>query len=142
MLFRNALCFDLAHISHSCSEYLSLLQSYYDRRYVKKKIRKQIIFVNVKCNIVLNTYQWYEQHKGKQKPTKCIYQIGKSTSLLMVSYFYFVAILQFSFLDLLHFHKRNVLKYFALFNDLLYIRAYTHASMAVLQNGCCPISSW
>ena len=57
MLFRNALCFDLAHISHSCSEYLSLLQSYYDRRYVKKKNRKQIIFVNVKCNIVVHIYQ-------------------------------------------------------------------------------------
>ena len=141
MLFRNALCFDLAHISHSCSEYLSLLQSYFDRRYVKKKIRKQIIFVNVKCDIVVHTYQWYEYHKGKQKPTQCIYRIGKSTSLLMVSYFIFVSILQFLFLDLLHFHTRNELKYFVLLNDLLYIRAYVHASMVVLQNGCCPIRS-
>ena len=89
MLFRNALCFDLAHISHSCSEYLSLLQSYCDRRFIKKKIRKQITFVNVKCDIVVHTYQWYEQRKGKQKPTQCIYRIGKSTSLLMVSHFIF-----------------------------------------------------
>ena len=142
MLFRNALCFDLAHISHSFSEYLSLLQSYCDRRFIKKKIRKQITFVNVKCDIVVHTYQWYEQRKGKQKPTQCIYRIGKSTSLLMVSHFIFVVILQFLFLDLLQFHTRNVLKYFVLFNDILYIRAYTYASMVVLQNGCCPINSW
>ena len=58
----------------------------------------------------------------------------------MVSYF-IVAILQFSFLDLLHFHTKNVLKYFVLLNDILYIRAYTYASMVVLQNGFCPIRS-
>ena len=55
--------------------------------------------------------------------------------------FYFVAILQFLFLDLFHFHTRNVLEYFVFFNDMPYIRAYTYASMVVLQNGFCPIRS-